>query len=196
MKLRSVLIGVLSVALVAQLVMWHQYRVDAHEHTVAASAGDASWAFYARTLQEARAKAPLIVLARVTAIEQAPDVVIPLQGLPLEEAARQQSQRITLDILRTLQGPRQDTLRLFHLGTDTFSFDGDPPYKLGETYVLFVEPRHEEPGTYLLISPEGRYRIVNNLVEPMVDKGFPATFRGHSLDALVQQLNKLATGQQ
>ena len=76
--------------------------------------------------------------------------------------------------------------------TCPLAFEGDPPYQVGETYVLFAEPKLDEIGTYLLISPEGRYRVVNDTLEPMAEEGFAAAMRGKRVADLVQALAQTA----
>jgi hypothetical protein len=129
-------------------------------------------------------------------VQQAPDIIIPLQGLPPEEAARHPNQRITFEVQQTLRGTAQGTIRLFYLGDETLFVEDDPPYQVGETYVLFVEPKLDEPGTYLVISPEGRYQVVNDRLEPIAAEGFAAAFHGKPVTNLVQALATAASGQQ
>ncbi|HEX6288680.1 MAG TPA: hypothetical protein VFZ66_05785, partial [Herpetosiphonaceae bacterium] len=51
----------------------------------------------------------------------------------------------------------------------------------GESYVFFLEPKADEPGTHLMIAPEGRYRIANGTLEALTHDGLAAELHGKAL---------------
>lgn len=60
--------------------------------------------------------------------------------------------------LETLAGSVESTFTLFKTGSSSVSLEGDPPYDVGQRYVLFIAPRNEGDGTYLPVGPDGRLR--------------------------------------
>jgi hypothetical protein len=121
-------------------------------------------------------------------VQQAPDIVTPLPGTPDGED-REPNQRISLDVIRTLAGNSNSTIKLYHIGSDKMWIHDDPPYRVGEAYVLFLREKIDEPGTHLLISPEGRYRVGDQGLEPVAETDSWATaMRGKSVTDLERAL--------
>jgi hypothetical protein len=128
------------------------------------------------------------VLARVTGLENPP------------EGARRTSfggRRVTLEVVRPLQGVPDQTIRLFWGWTEEQYDENDPPYRLCEEYVLFVEPEADEKGTYLVVSPLGRYRVEGGKLQPVAKQaggipvpGWVRELRGKSVAYLKQELAK------
>ncbi len=131
----------------------------------------------------------------MVAVEQAADIVVPVEGEPNGED-RVPTQRITLEVLRTLKGDVEPTLTLFRAGTESKGIEGDPAYEVGETYVLFVQAKEDEAGSYRIIAPEGRFRVRHEQLEPMVQEGYAAQFRGKPVTVLEQGLEREAAGEQ
>jgi hypothetical protein len=185
MKMTRGLILGLFIVLLAQLTFLAQ-----HKH--AARPAHAAWAFNPQTLAAARDKASAIVIGKVVAIQQAPDTVVSVPGEP-DGVVHMPSQRISVEILKQLKGKMRGNLVIDRYGTDTRSIADDPPYKLGEIYALFVEPKESEPGTYFTIAPAGRYRITNNKLElmPHVAVPFATELRGKDVAALEHALTQL-----
>lgn len=107
----------------------------------------AEWTFWPATLAEAEERATAVVLARVTGVERAP------------EDARRTSfgrRRVTLEVVRPLRGVPDETIRLFWGWTEKQYDENDPPYRLCEEYVLFLQPKADEKGTCLVVSPRER----------------------------------------
>ncbi|GIV98057.1 MAG: hypothetical protein KatS3mg057_2714 [Herpetosiphonaceae bacterium] len=187
-KVTRIIIGVLSTSLVILSMMAfapHSHQAAAHTKAT----WGATWAFTPKSLAEARGRATNIVIAKVTDVRQADDIVVEAPGEP-EGVDRIPTQRITFEVVRSLKGDSSPTLTLFHTGTDDKWIEGDPPYLVGETYLLFVEPKADEAGTYLVIAPEGRYRIVKGKVDPMVDHGFAGAMRGKDLAQVEREIGK------
>jgi hypothetical protein len=186
MKLTRILIGALSLSLVVFSVLaFGQVHLFAAGHQNAVY--HATWLNHPVTMKDARTLSSAIVLARVTEVRQAADIVVPAAGEPNGED-RVPTQRIRFEVAKTYAGKIDTTFTLFHTGTDTRFIDGDPPYKLGETYVLFVQPKADAAGEHIVISPEGRFRLSNNRVEAMAHEGYATGFHGKSLVALERAL--------
>ena len=82
-------------------------------------------------------------------------------------------------------------------GSLLLSLHEDPLYKIGEKYVLFVKRgpdlkiKGKTVATEALISPEGRYRISNNKLTPMVNRGFTARLRGKGITQLQTDISNI-----
>lgn len=157
----------------------------------------ASWQFHPKTLVEANTLSAAVVHVRVVEIRQADPLVhitpASPDGTKPERRVETPTQRITLDVVQSLRGTPGGTVRLWHMGTDTIHLEGDPPYEVGQDYVLFVYPKEDEAGTYLVLSPEGRYRITGGRLDPASDAQdtFAPGLRGHTVADLAQQLQAL-----
>lgn len=148
----------------------------------------AFWHQHPRSLGEAAAMASAVVVARATGVYDAPDIVVPVKGIKNDED-RIPNQRIAFEVKRTLLGDVEPTFDLFHTGNETFVLDGDPPYEMGRTYLLFLTPR--EDGTYRVISPEGRYSLDRGGLEPVSREEFSQLLRGMSIRDLNRDLNDI-----
>lgn len=154
-----------------------------------ASVWQASWQFDPDSLAQAREVSSAVVHAQVKEVRQAP----PLVDIGKQTRRRNETpnQRIILDVVRPLSDYPGDTIRLWHMGTDTIHFEGDPPYGVGQEYVLFVYPKTDEEGTYLVVSPEGRYLVGDHGgLRPMegVEDGFARELGDRSVEELAQML--------
>jgi len=146
----------------------------------------AQWEFWPATLAEAEERATAVVLVRVTGVERAP------------EDARQTSfgsRRVTLQVVRLLQGVPDRNIRLFWGWTEGQYDENDPPYRQCEDYVLFVQPKLDETGTYLVVSPLGRYGVDEGKLRPVVKESdvvpsWVRELRGKSVGYLETQLAK------
>lgn len=145
----------------------------------------AVWYHNPRTLAETMELASAVVVAKVSGVYDAADIVVPVDGLEDGEH-RVPNQRIAFEVSRVLKGEIESTFDLFHTGNEEFVLAGDPPYQVGETYVLFVTPR--EDGSYLVVSPEGRFGVAETGLEPASNREFAGVLRGASLDALVTDM--------
>jgi len=177
MKLTRVIVGALSASLLG--LSFLAYGPHTHS-TNKEPLLHATWLYHPKTLGEAKAKASDVVVARVVAVEAGPDIVVPVQGEPSGED-RIATQRIKVEVTKSLKGKSSSTLTIFHTGTDTQFIEGDPAYQVGESYVFFLEPKADEPGTHLMIAPEGRYRVVNNKLEAVTHDGIAAQMHSKSV---------------
>lgn len=123
---------------------------------------NAVWYHNPRTLSDLFGLSTAVVVARVTDVFEAADLVVATEAFESGEH-RVPTQRIAFEVERTLAGDVGRGFELFHTGNDEFVLAGDPPYAVGESYVLFVTPR--EDGSYLVVSPEGRYRVTEKGLE-------------------------------
>jgi hypothetical protein len=146
-----------------------------HDH--GESTVHANWYHHPTTLDEAADLSYAIVSARVTGINDGRPIVHDESNIP--------TQLIAFETRRVLQGELGATFDLFHTGNSTFTLAGDPHYEVGESYLLFLMPRKD--GTYLVISPEGRYRV-NQGLQPMSEEVFAQTLRGSSVANLTDHL--------
>ena len=146
------------------------------------------WEFWPQTLVEAQERATAVVLARVTGVESPP------------EGARRTSfggRRVTLEVVRPLKGTPDQAIRLYWSWTKEQYDENDLPYRLCEEYVLFLEPKADEKGTYLVVSPLGRYRVEEGKLQPVAKQaggiavpGWVRELRGKSVGYLEKQLSK------
>lgn len=185
---RVVIAALSSLLLIQAAIVFRSQERDREQVARAPNIWHATWEFHPQTPLEAKQFAAAVVLARVTAVEQAADIVTPLPGTT--HVDRDRSQRISLEVTRTLVGNPVSTIRLYHIGDDNTWIHDDPPYHMGESYVLFIRNKIDEAGTHLVISPEGRYRLVNDRLEPVAEGDNWATaLRGKTLAELEQALS-------
>jgi hypothetical protein len=175
MKITRMIIGALSASLLGLSLLAFAPNITRNEPQF-----HATWLYHPKTLGEAKAKASEVIVGRVAAVEAGPDIVVPVAGEPSGED-RIATQRIKVEVVKSYKGKTAGTLTIFHTGTDTKFIEGDPGYQVGETYVLFLEPKADEAGTHLMIAPEGRYRVVNNKLEAVAHDGIAAQMHGTSL---------------
>ncbi len=124
-----------------------------------------AYTYYPSSLEDLRQKASAVVVARVVAVVQQPDRIT--------EGHRNPSQRVFFEAVKHIEGDLGEQFRLWHYGTDTICQRGDPPYHIGEIYVLFVLPMETEPGTFYVPAPPARYQVVDDRLEPMRDENTP-----------------------
>ncbi|HEV2844037.1 MAG TPA: hypothetical protein VG477_04255, partial [Thermoanaerobaculia bacterium] len=137
----------------------------------------ANWYHNPRTLGEATRLASHVVVATANFATDGDPISIGEEGtIP--------SQRVTFTVKSSRKGSlgAGETFVLFQNGNDHNRFDEDPSYKMGHRYLLFLTER--EDGTFLVISPAGRYHATRNGLVPAVhkdSKSFAATLAGASL---------------
>lgn len=146
----------------------------------------AVWWSQPETLVEARKLSSAIVVARVEAISANADIVV---SITAGEEDRIPNQNVRLQVQRVLFGEAADSIDLFHTGNDEYVLAGDPAYKVGQRYVLFITPR--EDGTFRVISPEGRYMVGKTGLVPMSEKSFSKFLSGARVGDLVRDLREI-----
>lgn len=142
----------------------------------------AFWANNPRTLQQTQRLATQIVVATVTGVAKGGTIV---NRQPDGYVSRIPTERVSFDVEGSLKGSLDtgDSFVLFQNGNETHRFDEDPSYAVGSRHLLFLTRRQD--GTYLVVSPEGRYELADHdghegLV-PASKKGFAADLKGAKL---------------
>jgi hypothetical protein len=142
----------------------------------------AFWANNPRSLRETTRLATHIVVAEVTGVAAgAPIVNRQKDGY----VSRIPTQRVSFEVERGHKGSLENgqSFVLFQNGNETSRFDEDPSYKVGSRHLLFLAERGD--GTYLVVSPEGRYELADHdgheALIPASKKGFAAALKGATL---------------
>lgn len=145
-----------------------------------------NWYHNPRTLREATRLARNVVIATVTDVTDGD----PIQ-LSEEEGGNIPTQRVHFTVNRRRKGDLKvgESFVLFQNGNDENRFDEDPTYKVGHRYLLFMTERPD--GTYLVVSPAGRYEVTNDGLIPAAHKGFAAELKGASLEGVLSDLTQV-----
>lgn len=147
----------------------------------------ATWFHNPRNFRELLSLSATVVKATVRAVIDGDDIVMPIPGTE-SEVDRIPTQRILFEADRVHRGSIDEVFELFHTGNETFVLGGDPPYEVGETYMLFLQPR--EDGSHLVVSPEGRFRVRGMAVEPMSERPFVGSIEKVGLAGLELDLTE------
>ena len=143
----------------------------------------AFWYHTPRTLGQATRLASEVVVATA-------DFVTDGDPISIGEEGTIPSQRVHFTVKRGQKGSLRtgESFVLFQNGNDHNRFDEDPSYKMGHRYLLFLTAR--EDGTYMVISPEGRYQVTRNGLKPVAHKGFAADLEGASLQDVMSDVER------
>jgi hypothetical protein len=138
----------------------------------------ANWINNPRNIRQASRLASNIVVATVTAVTDGDPIVSRSED---GYVSRIPTQRVHFNVNRSPKGELVggESFVLFQNGNDENRFDEDPSYKVGGRYLLFLSPR--EDGTYLVVSPEGRYELSSEGLVPASHRGFAADLKGARL---------------
>jgi hypothetical protein len=100
------------------------------------------------------------------------------------------TQRVTFNVRRTRKGPMVagESFVLFQNGNEHNRFEEDPSYKVGSRHLLFLTER--EDGTYLVVSPQGRYEVTSRGLVPATERGFAAELKGPSLQDVLSDVTQ------
>jgi hypothetical protein len=120
----------------------------------------AQWAYRPASVGALARKAPVAVIARVRTVRPGP----PLADDPY--VAPTPTERVTVFVERRLYGRAPDRIEIFKTGSRTEWIEGDPPYAVGERYLLFVRP-HKPGGGWLPVAPDGRLRLSPEGLAPL-----------------------------
>lgn len=146
----------------------------------------ANWYHTPRSIAEATRLASDVVVATVDSVTEGDPIlsVHPdgVQSIP--------SQRVRFTVNRTRKGGLVpgESFVLFQNGNDDFRFENDPSYKPGSRHLLFLLTRDD--GTYLVVSPEGRYEVSRAGLLPATPDGFAGTLAGVSLQDVLSDVNR------
>lgn len=149
----------------------------------------ANWFYTPKSIAEATRLATDVVVATVNSVTEGDPIlsVHPdgVQSIP--------SQRVHFTVNRTRKGAlvSGESFVLFQNGNDDFRFENDPSYKVGSRHLLFLLPR--EDGTYLVVSPEGRYEVSRAGLLPAGRPGFATNLAGSSLQDVLSDVNRTIT---
>jgi hypothetical protein len=147
----------------------------------------AFWYNHPRSIGEATRLASEVVVATVTDVTAGDAIQVGEEGnIP--------SQRVHFTVKRGQKGSlgAGESFVLFQNGNDENRFGEDPSYKVGHRYLLMLTPR--EDGTYLVVSPEGRYEVTRNGLVPAAEKGFAADLKGASLEDVTADVQRAIAG--
>ncbi len=147
----------------------------------------AAWYHNPRTLRETSRIATNIVVATVTDLSDGAPIVNRLKD---GYVSRIPTQRVSFDIVSNRKGSlaENETFVLFQNGNEENRFDEDPSYKVGHSYLMFLTPRAD--GTYLVVSPHGRYEITNKGLVPATEKGFAGSLKGASIEDVISDVTR------
>lgn len=149
-------IAILVAAIAASLALSLQIST-ASDEPAPTPVGSADWVDRPTSVGDMNADASAAVTATVTSIEDGPPLVSePANG---DELASIPTQRIHFHVDQLLDGQAPADFRLFKTGGEGVYLQNDPEYTEGESYVLFIEPRADDPGVYLPVAPDGRYHL-------------------------------------
>jgi len=162
-------------------------RVVALHPTVGPEADEprihAFWYNHPQSLREATRLASEIVVATVTDVTD---------GDPVHAAgvSRIPTQRVHFTVKHGQKGSLSagESFVLFQNGNEENRFEEDPSYKVGQRYLLMLSPR--EDGTYLVVSPEGRYEVTSRGLVPAAEKGFAADLKGARLQDVMLDVTR------
>ncbi len=147
----------------------------------------AYWVNHPHSLRESVRMSTEVVVATMTDVTEgdAIETIDPdgnLQRIPTE--------RVHFTVKSAKKGVLSpgESFVLFQNGNHDNRFDEDPNYKLGHRYILFLSDRGD--GTYMVISPEGRYEITRRGLVPVVEKGFAGELRGASLGDVTADVDR------
>jgi hypothetical protein len=170
----------------------HEATAEARRRVSAKSPPvSASWAFRPRTVEELAARAKLVVEAEVAGVRRGAPMW-PRGDSPYATAIP--TQRIDLKVTDSLRGAASagDELTLFKTGGEregmVLSLEGDPPYRVGERYVLFLEPRGD--GTFIPSAPDGRLRLGADGAEPLIEGPVGEALRGLDTTSVARAARK------
>jgi hypothetical protein len=141
-----------------------------------------SWVFRPDTLNALIDAAPKAVTAEVVAVAPGP----PLADDSKFHASSLPTQRISFAVTDQVYGQTPGTFALFKTGSEQVLLEGDPPYAVGERYLLFMEPRVDgqgsvEPNTFVPVSPDGRLRLINGAVQPVIEGPLGEKLKGKTV---------------
>jgi hypothetical protein len=136
----------------------------------------AFWYNHPRTLGQAARQSNEVVVATVADITDGDTIrTTDAGGVDIP------TQRVHFVVKNSQKGSLRagETFVLYQNGNFENRFDEDPSYKVGHRYYLFLTQR--EDGTYMVLSPEGRYEVTRHGLVPAVEKGFAGDLKGASL---------------
>jgi len=148
----------------------------------------AYWVNNPRHIGETAQLASHIVIATVAAVTDGDPIISRAEGDNYESSIPTQRVHFTIDASAKGDMVKGENFVLFQNGNDANRFDEDPSYKVGAKYLMFVTPR--EDGTYLVVSPEGRYQLGGKGLIPASHRGFAAELKGARLSDVLGDVQR------
>jgi hypothetical protein len=144
------------------------------------------WAERPADVAELEQASTAVVEAEVTAIEDGPRLLDPADADDPDQAIP--TQRISFETFSVLEGQMPATFKLFK--SDDLHLQGDPLYEVAETYVLFLEPRDGEPGTYVPSAPDGRLELdAQGEADPVIAGPVAQELEGQTPEQIEQEID-------
>ncbi len=149
----------------------------------------AFWHNRPHTLEEAVERSVAVVRGRVLTVSAGPDITVPVDGSE-SGADMIPTRRILFAVDKVLAGQIPGSqVELFQTGDANFVLEEDPPYAVGEQYVLFLT--NADHGRYRPISPEGRIRVSAGGLAPSSTREFMSEVRGRSVESFSSDVARL-----
>jgi hypothetical protein len=147
------------------------------------------WINHPHSIADATRIAKAVVVATVTDVTPGDDIVT---RDPDGNVQRIPTERVHFTVKRSHKGDLAvgESFVLYQNGNEQNRFDEDPSYRVGSRHLLMLNPR--EDGTYMVISPEGRYQITRHGLVPAVpeEKSFAGGLKGASLDDVTADIQR------
>ena len=154
-------------------------------------AGHASW-IRQSSMDKILGVTDAVVVGRVVAVDAGksltPSRVKPappdLRDTPQRRTPEIPTRRIQLDVRDTFRGSVPARLAVFQTGGETkggdvLSLEGDPVFRVGEEYLLFLKQRDD--GLYAYHGPDGRYRVSDDRLKSFDRKSLAGQLDGKSI---------------
>jgi len=152
----------------------------------------AFWYHHPRSIRQATRQSSEVVVAKVIGVAEGDAIETRYpDGSGVQRIA---TQRVSFEVKSSRKGDLKagESFVLFQNGNEENRFDEDPSYKMGHSYLMFLTPR--EDGTYLVLSPEGRYEVTKKGLTPAATDGFAAGLKGASLQDVMADVTRALAG--
>jgi len=101
-----------------------------------------------------------------------------LRSIGSGDAPTLPTQRVFFQRLELLKGDLPEKFEVLYVGGPGFMTDEDPPYRVGERYVMFLKPNPMRPGRYLRVAIDGRLKQIDKHFEGFVPGGPSGELQG------------------
>ncbi len=114
-----------------------------------------AWDFRPESVDALLGRTDAVVYGEVAAVRSGAPLRADAEGHP--DGGEIPTQRISIDVVDRILGlPLLQRLEVFKTGSADLHLEGDPPYRVGERYLLFLHERDDAPGLYIPAAPDGR----------------------------------------
>lgn len=155
-----------------------------------------SWALEPTSVDELSASTSALVEVEVVSIEPGD----PIGYAVADEYVTHPTERVNVRVDQVLEGTAPNELTLFKLGSGSDLYlEGDPTYRVGQTYLLFARPRMNDAGTalnadgtWLPVAPEGRLlEKPSGELHPFVETPVAETLEGKTIEEVDQRVDEV-----